>query len=302
MALTRPRGFLRALLPLLLWALLCSRAGVVEAAARAEIVVLDSMSLPGQETFVGAILQRTGLLGVVTPGIQGELLEFFDAEGRQLAALLTDASGYAKIAFRADRTGVFSIQVRLADNPRVHAEPASGRLFVREKGRPLFFTTVEGAIRKEGGPRGPFAVRLKTEAAPLPGARETLTRAAACSTPVYLTATPKNRLNEVRRWLSDHSFPEAPVLLLRSNPDPKQPDAIALDTELFTSLRNERAAAMVLVTANPGLAARASKEEVDVYLLGGKGASGSPGKEPESTQRIRRPAGWEEIPTPCDGP
>jgi len=267
----------------------------LHAATRAEIVVPDQLCLPGEAVFVEAFLQRSGLLGRIMPGIQGELLEWFDADGQRLASLLTDASGHARFAYRPDRPGTASFQVRLSDNPRVHAEPASGRVFVRKPGRPLFFVTVEGALRQEEKPRGPFVARQGT-AEPLAGAQQTLTRAQACSTPVYLTALPRTRLDEVRRWLGTHSFPEAPVLLLESAPDPKQPGSFTLETDLFASLRDGHPAPAVLVTGNRELAALASDEGVDVYLLVDEGPSRD---APEKTPRIRPAAGWEEVPPPC---
>jgi hypothetical protein len=299
MALMRWTILLRLLLPLL-FCPLCFPT-VVPASSRAQIVVPDTLCLPGEEIFIGAYLERTGLLRIVRPGIQGELLEFFDADGRRLAALLTDASGYARMAYRAARPGLVSLEVRLAKTGRVHAEPASGRVFIRKKKHPLFFATVEDALSKKEESPGLFPRPLES-AEPRVDSKEILERAAACSTLVYLTGFPRNRLNELRGWLTGHSFPEAPILLLESAPDPNNPAGPTLSTDLFSSLRNKKTDPAVLVTGNAGLASLAAKAQVEVYLLEKKGPDDPPPEDQEGESGIRTVMDWKEISTPCGRP
>ena len=298
--MTMPAGLLRLLVPVVFWALFFP--SVAPASPRAQIVVPDTLCLPGEEIFIGAYLTRGGLLGIVRPGIQGELLEFFDAEGRRLAAMLTDATGYARLAYRAPRhTGIVTVEVRLSKTDRLSAKPAPGHVFVRNKEHPLFFVTVEDALLQQKGAGGLLAGRLET-AGPLPASKEFLTRANACSTLIYLTGFPRKRLNEIRQWLTDHSYPEAPLLLLKSTPDPKNPAGPVLSTDLFSTLRNKPADPAVLVTGNPGLASLASKEQVEVYLLEKNGATDPPAEDQEKGSGIRTVAGWKVVSPPCYRP
>jgi len=272
------------------------------ASPEAAIRVPDVLCLPGESVFVRASLVRTGLLGMVRPGIPGEVLEFLHEDGRPMAALLTDVSGTARVPFTPSRPGVVRVRVRLAPTPRVHAEPASGRLFAREKKRPLFFVTVEGGLYRPEEPGGLFGRPGPGEHPPLAGAREALQAAAACSTLVYLAALPESRREDMRAWLDRHAFPEAPVLPLESAPDPENPGTAAWRTDLFASLRDAQAEPPVLVTGNADLASRASDDEVQVYLLDRQEGTEAGGKAGEPAGAVRRVTGWEHIPPRCGKP
>jgi hypothetical protein len=291
-------GIVTGMISLLLWGL--GFPPLSCASTQAQIVVPDKLCLPGEEIFLEAYLCRTGLLGRLHPGVQGELLEFFDAQGKLLAAKLTDPTGYARLPHRAAGPGGFPVEVRLADNPRFRADPALGTVFVRNRTRPFFFTTVEQGLFEQG-PSGLWGTPVK-EGQPLPDSTENLKRIVSCTTLVYLTGVPRIRLNEVRRRLAVHAFPPAPILLLQTSVDPETPLAPTLTTDLFDSLGPGKGAPAFLVTGNRGLASLAADRNLDVYLLGSEEEAGSPGEKKDKSPRIQPVTGWREVPSPCGHP
>jgi len=301
MAVTPPRGLRSFTASTVLLGCLCF-AAAAHAVTRARIVVPDVLCLPDEEIFVRASLIRTGLLGLVRPGLPGEVLEFIGDDGRPIAACLTDVSGSARISYRPERPGIVRLKVRLAPTPRVQAEPETARIFAREKKRPLFLTTVEDGLRRREAAEGLLSVRAEP-APPSAGAQDILTAAAACSTIVYLTAGPENRRDETRAWLTRHGFPEAPLLAVDSDPDPEDPEASAWRTDLFASFRDVSPGSSVLATGNPSLASQAARENLRVYLLDGQPPPAeSNGKNRDEADGIRKVEGWKAIPAPCERP
>jgi hypothetical protein len=297
MAVMKP-GIVTGMIALTLWGLSFPPRSC--ASTQAQIVVPDRLCLPGEEVFIEATLCRTGLLGRLHPGVQGELLEFFDAQGTLLASRLTDPTGQARLPHRAAGLGCFPVEVRLADNPRFRADPALGTVFIRDRTRPFFFATVEQGLFEQG-PLGPWGPAVQ-EGQPLSDSAESLKRIATCSTLVYLTGRPKIRLNEVRRRLAGHAFPPAPILLLQTTVDPETPLAPTLTTDLFESLGEGKAAPGFLATGNRGLASLAADHRLEVYLLGSEEETGPAREEENRNPRIRAVTGWREVPSPCGHP
>jgi len=254
---------------------------------------------------VGAQLFREGLLAVVRPHIQGELLQFFGPKGTLLSSQLTDPSGLARLPYTAARPGRYTVDVRLAKNPRFRAEPVSGRIFVRRQDRPLFFVTLSSGLFKESPAPGLFK-KMPENPQPLPGSVDKTTSAAACTTLVYLTNLPMTELKSLSERLADSDYPEAPVLLLESTPDPANPEGSLPDMDLLTSLIKDSCKPAYLVTGNPLFAEHAAECEVEVYLLRKTEETAHSGeaeeKEPSSEKKglsVKEVKGWKDIPSPC---
>ncbi len=297
------KGTASALTALILCGLFIPQTAL--ASRQAEILVPDKLCLAGEEVYVGAYLYRTGLMGMVRPGVQGELLEFFDANGTLLQSLLTDPSGFARIRRPAVRAGRFPVEVRLGNTPRFRAEPGTGNVFVRNGKHPFFFVTLEGGLFRKG-PSGPFTMPLNKEA-PLPGSAETVTRIVPCSTLVYLTARPMARLNRIRAWLARNDFPVAPILFLESTSAPEDPAGPFLSTDLFTAPGNGPSNPARLVTDDPRLASHAAENNIEVFLLEEREENGPLNEQEEAADEeknplIKRGKDWKEVTAACSEP
>ena len=198
----------------LLTASLCLLTSVpsLRADSPAVLVVPDKLCFPGDEIHMEATLYRSGLLGLFRGGIQGELLCFVDPEGNPLRDLLTDPSGSARIRYTAGPPGRYPITVRLTENPRCSADPATGNLFVQEKKMPLFFVSVEAGLTPPIST--PLLGRNPEKIASEPGSAEALSHIARCRMPVYLTQGARPSSHRTRSWLEEKGYPLGPLCFL----------------------------------------------------------------------------------------
>lgn len=249
----------------------------------ATLVVPDRLGFPGEEIYIEATLFRSGLLGLVKEGIQGELLCFSDPQGNPIRNLLTDPSGTARIRYTAGPPGQYPITVRLADNPRHSADPAKGNLFVRDKKTPLLFVMVEAGLMAPVST--PWLMRDPEKSASEPGSAEALTAVAPCYALVYLTQSPKPSLHRTRSWLEKRDYPPGPIYFLDSPPlTGFLSEAPPPQVDVFESLWKERSVPAHLLTRDRGFAEAAAEEGVGVLLLEPKASPNEPsGGEGEET-------------------
>lgn len=302
----------------------------VSATSEAIIVVPDKLCEPGDDIFVEAYLYRKGILAVFHPQIQGELLRFVGAKGREVGALLTDPSGMARVPYRAERPGKTSFTVRLAENPRYEVDPAEGTVFVRQMNKPLFFILIEGGLT-EASTSVLFQKDLNGTS-PSEKSKEVTKRISSTSTLVYLSSRPRIRIHPMKAWLHAHEFPDAPLLSVEETPSVEalMNTEQEMDTRLLQSLWKDPKQPACLVTGNRTFAKAASSEGLTVFFLqpvpesptdhgeervADKGKS-SPGKdatrkeeqkEAEAASKAKEETffsfqGWEEIPSECRHP
>lgn len=284
---------------LLLGVCLASSTPAPAGQSQAILFVPDQTVDPGQETFVEAILLRTGIFGLTSGGIQGETLLFLDESGTPLARKLTDPSGMARTALRGPSCGLVRIRVELVENPRFRAEPDTGRIFVWKNARPPLFVCVEGGLVPQ--PSGPSSILPSWGGRDeLQGSRETLNRLCPAFDLAYLTRAPRSDYPSVRRWLEDRGFPEAPVLVLSPAQGLRQQrPPSSSEIRVLQSLWKNRRKPAYLVTADRSFAQAAAESGFTTYLLvsepdgpsetGEEPAGGGGGKHPI---RIR---GWEGL-------
>ena len=251
----------------------------------ATVVVPDKLCFPGDEIYIEAILYRSGLLGFFRGGIQGELLRFFDPQGNSLRDLLTDTSGLARIRYKAGPPGRYPITARLIDNPRYSADPATGNLFVQQKGVPLFFVTVEAGLMPPSA--APFLPRDPRKVGAQPGSAEALSKVASCHMLVYLTQWPKPSSHQIRSWLEEKGYPLGPLYFLdRPSMARMMYEAPGLETVLLESLWKERFVPAHLATRDRSLGEAAADKGIRVLLLTPEtSASGTPLKEEEEEDK-----------------
>lgn len=291
-------------------ALLCSIAetAAVRAGSPASVVVRDRLCVPGEEVTIEATLYRSGLFGLFTEGVPGELLCFFDPQGNPLDRQLTDPSGSAKTRFTADTPGRHTVTVRLADNPRYSAEPATGYLFVQERERPLVFVMVESGLMPPVST--PWPIMDPEKIAAEPGSAEALSEVAGCNVLVYLTQTPRPSADRVRSWLAVRGYP--PGLLAFLDPPPMigmLSEAPAPKTTVLESLWKERSVPAHLLTRDRGFAEAAAGKGFRVLLLATEAPAGGPSPErgPQKDEQgqtgqgknIESFADWSAVPVIC---
>jgi hypothetical protein len=278
------------------------------AGSSAILVVPDRLCFPDEEIYVEAILYRSGLLGLLKGGVQGELVHFFDPQGEPLCDLLTDASGLARVRYKAGAAGRYPITVRLAENPRYSAAPSTGNLFVSQRELPLFFVTVEGGLMPPQSTL--FLSKDPKEIGPQPGSVKALSEIAPCHRLVYLTQRPKPSSRQIRSWLETKDYPPGPIYFLeRPLLSGIVGETPAPETDVLESLWEERSVPAHLATGESHLAQAAAEKEIRVFLLGsGKEATPAAGgqeeEDPEKTEekskeRVTFVQEWAEIPALC---
>jgi len=270
----------------LLTAALCFLTAVppLRADSPAVVVVPDRLCFPGEEIHMEATLYRSGLLGLFKGGIQGELLRFFDPEGKPLRDLLTDPSGSARIRYTAGPAGRYPITVHLADNPRYSADPATGNLFVQERNTPLFFVSVEAGLMPPIST--PLLWRDPEKIASEPGSAESLSEIASCYMPVYLTQGARPSSHKTRSWLEEKRYPPGPIYFLdRPLMAGVLSEAPPPETGVLESLWKERSVPAHLLTRDPSLAKAAADKGIRVLLLEPEGSTNdlSPQAEKKET-------------------
>ena len=291
----------------LLTAALCLLTAVpsIRADSPAVVVVPDRLCFPSDEIHIEATLYRTGLLGLFKGGIQGELLRFVDPEGNPLRDLLTDPSGSARIRYTAGPVGRYPITVRLTDNPRYSADPATGNLFVHEKNKPLFFVSVEAGLMPPIST--PLLRRNPKKIASDPGSAEALSEIAACRMPVYLTQEARPSSHQTRSWLEEKGYPLGPICFLdRPLMAGILSEAPPPETGVLESIWKERSVPAHLLTRDPILAKAAAAKGIRVLLLTPETSTSGPSiQEEEETgekgqeENIISVQEWAAIPTIC---
>ncbi len=272
----------------------------------AYLIVPDKLFFPEDQISIEAYLYRKGLLGIFQKGISGELLCFFGPSGNPLSNVLTDRSGLAKIPFKPEPpspSDAYPMSVRLAENPRFTADPASGRIFIRHKNLPLFFTFIEGSLTAQEFQ--PFLPIETQKIFPHPNSAKTLTKIAPYYTPVYLSFASKTSLKKLRLWLASNNFPLAPLYLLDHSISEvlleeslkKSPQQ---NTTIIESLWRNPSLPAYLVTTNHDLAKACAKKNIKVFLFLAETESGPPIQTAKKDDvNLITVQGWDEILSHC---
>ncbi|MEW6442859.1 MAG: hypothetical protein AB1640_18135 [bacterium] len=280
------------------WICLCLTHGTALGESEARIWVPDQFCRPGQKVWVEAHLYRKGWLSAFSSGVRGELLRFHDASGGLVAERLTDASGLARIPLTAGRSGKESITVGLAETPRLRADPAGGTVFIQRPSLPLLFVEVEGALTPRSALPAPLRQWTTTVEPPLPDSRETLKKLSAGFDLVYLSATSRPSAWQVRKWLDDHDFPQAPLLLLDTAPGATPSGGAPPGAEIVETLSQERDRPAYLVTGDPAAAEASARKGIKTYLFSEPAGTPTPTAEEASKERhpdVEKLAGWDSF-------
>lgn len=181
------------------------------------LVAYDVMTVPGRSVNLVADLLKEGLLAPSPLG--GEVL-FFEHEGRMLGRTLTGGDGRAMVPFTPRVAGRMTVTVRLGESRRVTAQETMAGVFVWDRKRPIVIISMKALISV---PRRPdLGLPLPRSGAKLQnpdgGAVEALTVLAKRVHVMYVTASDRLELSEVRQWADRNRLPAGPVFPLKPGP------------------------------------------------------------------------------------
>lgn len=188
-----------------------------------EILVRDSLTMPGRPVSLEASVLRKGLL--TTTGVGGERVEFL-VDGRTIGTALSGGDGRALIEHTPRMRGRHEITAVLAPNPRVSGPDGRGTLWCWERRRPVLLVDL-GAITQARRPLVPLPglpldFGLLDRQAEADAAAELKKLAEFFYNVIYLARTgPDNlqQLREIRSWLEDHHFPGGLTVMLKPGRD-----------------------------------------------------------------------------------
>jgi hypothetical protein len=204
------------------------RPSFAEPRQAAAISVHDVLTMPGRTIRLEAQLFQPGVLGKA--GIGGELVEFL-VGGRAVARAMTGGDGTARIEYAPPQRGILPVTVRLVPSKRLSAATdGSGTLCVWEKRRPILLVEVTALTEEPQSPSMPLpslpiTIGGTTPLKPVPDAADELKRLSQFYyNIIYLTkeqsgpAMFRGDQIDLRRWLTQHQFPEGHWLRVPGGP------------------------------------------------------------------------------------
>lgn len=181
------------------------------------LVAYDVMAAPGRAINLVADLLEERFFTHAPLG--GEVL-FFEHEGRLLGRTLTGGDGRAMVPFIPRVAGRMSLAVRLGESRRVAAQEATAGVFVWDRKRPIVIISTSALV---SAPRRPdLGLPLPRAGSKLPnpdgGAVQALATLAQRAHLLYVTASDRLELPEVRQWADRNRLPAGPIFSLKSGP------------------------------------------------------------------------------------
>jgi hypothetical protein len=196
----------------------CAAAGVEKPTAT--LLVKDSLTSPHQAVTVEARLTAKGLLA--NAGLGGEPLELV-VDGQVVATAMTGGDGKAFLSYTPRVQGVFPVQVRVGNSPRVAFSEGQANILVWERRNPIVVVEM-AALMDEASSREPLpglGLKMELERKPMPDAAEELGKLTQFYYRVVYIITSASPGSdgfqvsmEARDWLKTHGFPVGHVLVL----------------------------------------------------------------------------------------
>ena len=181
------------------------------------LVAYDVIAAPRQSINLVADLLEVGFLSY--PPLGGEVL-LFEHEGRMLGRTLTGGDGRAMVPFVPRAVGRMTVLVRLAESRRITAPETTAGVFVWDRKRPIVIISVKALV---SAPRRPDLGLPLPRAHPKllnpdGGAVQALTVLAKRAHLIYVTASDRLELSEVRQWVDRNRLPAGPIFHLKPGP------------------------------------------------------------------------------------
>lgn len=181
------------------------------------LVAYDVMAAPGRSINLVADLLEEGFFAHAPLG--GEVL-FFEHEGRLLGRTLTGGDGRAMVPFVPRIAGRMTLTVRAGESRRVTAQETTAGIFVWDRKRPIVIVSMSALV---SAPRRPDLGLPLPRAGPKllspdGGAVQALAALAKRAHLMYVTASDRLELPELREWTELHRLPRGPIIPLRPGP------------------------------------------------------------------------------------
>jgi hypothetical protein len=172
----------------------------------------DHICRVGERVRLNAKFEFRGVGIVLNKAMEERRLDFY-LDGKCIGGDRTDEEGYATIKHRFDEEGLFTYTVTYGND----AED-EGRVFVWAKDTPILVVDIDGTLAET---RKRDFIFSKTQDAPaFPHAAATLNKLATRFRIVYLTARPRELLDDSRAWLARNNMPIGPVFTWDIDRDP----------------------------------------------------------------------------------
>jgi len=178
------------------------------ARSSASIIPFDQLAQPKQPVRL-AVRLVTGGLGLVSQPISGERIEFI-LKDRSLGKTLSGGDGMAVKSFVPSAPGLYTITVRLVENPRYEAGPVELSIACRNASVPILLVAVS-SVRIPSSPSPmPFSPTPPSDA--MPEAVKVLSGLSKPYQLLYLETGDEALIPETKDWLTHQGFPPAPLL------------------------------------------------------------------------------------------
>lgn len=184
---------------------------------RGFLVAYDVMAVPGRSSNLVADLLGEGFFTHAPLG--GEVL-FFEHEGRLLGRTLTGGDGRAVVPFVPRVMGRMTLTVRVGDSRRVTAQETTAGVFVWDRKRPIAIISMSALVSAPRQPDLglPFPRAGPKLLNPEGGAVQALAALAKRAHLIYVTASDRLELPEVRQWADRNHLPAGPIVPLKPSP------------------------------------------------------------------------------------
>ncbi|HTN42476.1 MAG TPA: hypothetical protein VMN77_01600 [Nitrospiria bacterium] len=180
---------------------------LVSARSSASIIPFDQLAQPKQPVRM-AVRLVTGGLGLVNRPVSGERIEFL-LKDRSLGQTLSGGDGMAVKSFVPSKPGLYTVTVRLVENPRYEAGPVELSIACRNASTPILLVAVS-SVRIPGEPSpAPFSPTPPSDA--MPEAVKVLSRLSKPYQLLYVETGDEALITEAKDWLTHQGFPPAPL-------------------------------------------------------------------------------------------
>lgn len=174
----------------------------------------DHLCRPSERARLTAKYEFRGVGIVLNKAMEERRLNFY-IDGKCIGGDRTDEEGYATIKHRFDTEGLFTYTVTCENDAQ-----DDGRVFVWAQDTPILVVDIDGTLAETR--KRDFVLNLhKVQDAPaFPHAAETLNKLSSRFRIVYLTARPRELLDDSRAWLAKNNMPVGPVFTWDIDRDP----------------------------------------------------------------------------------
>jgi len=184
---------------------------------RGLLIAYDTIAAPGQRVTLVAELLEDGML--THPPLGGEVLLFKEGS-KLLGRAMTGGDGRALLSVVPRRVGASTVVIALAGSPRAAASEATARLFVWDRRRAIVLVSLNALVARSRSPGLEIPLPRSGDQRPTPeaGAVQALKELDRRAYLIYMTASDRLELPQLREWTELHKLPRGPMILPKPGP------------------------------------------------------------------------------------